>query len=59
MGTTHAVDHDPHYQALRLQGLAALIRATGDRLQEPTDAPIAFFLASVLDEIADALGGRS
>jgi hypothetical protein len=61
MGTTTAapktvLDWDPHYQALRLQGLAGLIRAAGERLHEPTTAPIALFIASTLDEIADALG---
>ena len=51
-----ALDGDPQYQALRLRGLAGLIRASEDGLAEITNThEVAFFLASVVDEIAEAL----
>jgi hypothetical protein len=50
-------DRDPQYQALRLRGLAGLIRACGDgSLAEVTNLDeVTFFLASVVDEVAECL----
>jgi hypothetical protein len=46
---------DRGVQAIRLRGLAGLLRATGDNLQEVTNLEeVMFFLASALDEIAAA-----
>ena len=55
------IDRDPGYQAIRLRGLAGLLRGSGDgRLQELTNFPdVMFFLASELDEIAGALDGEN
>jgi hypothetical protein len=50
------VDHDPGYQAIRLRGLAGLIRAGHEGLEEITNLhEVAFFVASTLDQIAEAL----
>ena len=50
------VDHDPGYQAIRLRGLAGLIRAGGEGLEAITNLQdVTFFLASTLDQIAEAL----
>lgn len=52
------VDRDPGYQAIRLRGLAGLLRASGGDLQGLANIPeVTFFLASTLDEIAVALDG--
>jgi hypothetical protein len=49
-------EQDSQYQALRLRGLAGLLRASGGHLQELTNLhEVMFFLASSLDEIAEAL----
>jgi hypothetical protein len=55
--TPKAAERNPGYQAHKLRGLAGLIRAADEQLHEPTSAPIAFFIASSLDEIADVLDG--
>ncbi len=50
------IDRDPGYQAIRLRGLAGLLRGTGPRFQELTNLhDVMFFLASELDSIALAL----
>ena len=50
------LDRDPQYQALRLRGLAGLIRASEERLDEVTNLhEVCFFLASTVDDIAEAL----
>jgi hypothetical protein len=59
-----ATNRDPQYQALRLRGLAGLIRACEDgSLQEITNLnEVAFFLATTIDDVAEALSpdvGRS
>jgi hypothetical protein len=52
------IDGDPGYQAIRLRGLAGLLRASGGLLQELANLPeVTFFLASTLDEISQALDG--
>lgn len=57
-GGRGSYDHDPQYQALRLHGLAGLLRATGWQVQELTNLnEVMFFLSSELDEIAVALEG--
>jgi len=49
-------DSDPQYQALRLRGLAGLIRASEDGLGEVGNInEVLFFLASAVDEVAEAL----
>ncbi len=49
-------DSDPQYQALRLRGLAGLIRASEQGLDEVGNVhEVCFFLASVVDEVAEAL----
>jgi hypothetical protein len=52
-----AQNRDPQYQALRLRGLAGLIRATEDgSLQEITNLQeVAFFIATTIDDVAEAL----
>ena len=52
-----AQNRDPQYQAFRLRGLAGLIRACEDgSLQEITNInEVAFFLASTIDDVAEAL----
>jgi hypothetical protein len=53
-----AVNHDRTYQALRLRGLAGLLRASGEHLQDLTNLPeTMLYLSSTLDEIADTLDG--
>ena len=55
-----SVDTDPAYQAVRLRGLAGLIRATHDGLADITNlADVCLFLGSALDEIADKLDGKA
>jgi hypothetical protein len=50
---------DRSYQAIRLRGLAGLLRGTGEHLQEVNNFDeVMFYLASALDEIAAALDGR-
>jgi len=50
------VHHWPGYQALRLRGLAGLLRGTGDHFPEVNNMDeVMFYLASALDEIAEAL----
>ena len=47
---------DPQYQALRLRGLAGLIRASEQGLDEVTNVhEVCFFLASVVDDVAECL----
>ena len=49
-------NRDPQYQALRLRGLAGLIRASEDRLDEVTNIhEVCFFLASTIDDVAECL----
>jgi len=49
-------DQDPQYQALRLRGLAGLIRASEDGLGEVGNInEVLFFLASAVDEVAECL----
>ena len=49
-------DSDPAYQALRLRGLAGLIRASEERLDEVSNLhEVCFFLASVVDDVAECL----
>ena len=54
-----SLDNDRGYQAIRLRGLAGLLRATwGGHLQEVTNLDeVTFFVSSVLDEIAEKLDG--
>ena len=58
-----ATNRDRGYQALRLRGLAGLLRGTGEHFQELTNMDeVMFYLASALDEIAEGLSpdvGRS
>jgi len=50
------LDKNPDYQALRLRGLAGLIRASEGRLDEVANLhEVCFFLASVVDDVAEAL----
>ena len=49
-------DRDRDYQALRLRGLAGLIRASEHGLDEVTNIhEVCFFLASTIDDVAEAL----
>jgi len=51
-------DSDPHYQAIRLRGLAGLIRsASKNEHDEPNldDYDVSFFISTELHEIADRL----
>ena len=51
-----STNRDPQYQALRLRGLAGLIRASEDGLGEVGNInEVLFFLASAVDEVAEAL----
>lgn len=50
------MESDPGYQALRLRGLAGLLRAGEHGLEELANLPeVVFFLATTLDDIAAAL----
>ena len=49
---------DPGYQAIKLRGLAGLIRASAKNLPEVSNYPeVALFISSTLDEISAALDG--
>lgn len=52
---------DPHYQAIRLRGLADLIAAAGDpgASEPPIYEDLAFFLDTELRQIAAALDGAA
>ena len=51
-------ERDPWVQAMRLRGLAGLLRAADERLAEVTNlGEVLHFVSSTLDEIAEALDG--
>jgi len=53
------VQRDPNYQAIRLRGLAGLIRASDEGLADLLNLDeVGFFLATTFDDIADKIGGE-
>jgi len=51
-------DSDPHYRAIRLRGLAGLIRSASKNEHDAPnldDLDVSFFIATELHEIADRL----